>query len=867
MSAQTKGTVGFQGPEHRGIGDRAVLKYVDGDVSGADFSYAGPGFRNGLVLSFGQIVALAGDFYGNCQLIGDAEQISDQWHTNPEASIQRFLSNSELLNKDTRGYLNEVVDIMSQQERDVATAIQKGQDVAQAFKISGDKYDAKWGFATKGEYLLLALCNWDHFGQDAVSAYSAGHTAALRQARTAAKKQDKAALRYAYFLEGFACHFLTDLFSTGHMRTLRRVLHHTYFGFQGPTPNDEKAVVGDNLDSFEIKFWPADQCARAMHDEDCANGLWVSNVAKMGSWSAYGDSQLFSAKGNPGFDAALEAVQTGIDEVWKTYQGASIGSFGALQKIPDLGDMTPPNFPPLFKVEKNNLYVRANIDNRCLSTYEAYPLSNVPWTKILNRINGSGESQNQLPLTLELLCPATMVHLRVIDSLTCSVAQYGPLSSLASVSTNASVRSWNMVKQTSLSVPQSSGETTWTAAQKIDKADGIYSLIGRVVQSPRNTNAYHVGLKVTAGELAALWAREEQDGNTVWTAGCAWYGQFDANSTNLAMIKHWYMDAKPWKSKLELWMFASGLQEAPTRKRTEWPSGLKLPPYTAFPLKISSQDVSDTFVTTALDTSTIPARTLWTFSKWKNTYSKLVYSTYNEHLSEKAQTTLVKSGATTSATNRVIRLFYGKEYSRPARLFNFERSRILMTLTQPITGNIRIDVLELSASSVTTISSTSLQVTWTGNDYLTWFFSDVDADGVPELISLVADSSDGTLNVLAFRPGADETKGYQAPVVSEITSDKGSMLTAPFLTPILTGRVKYTFPESGWTVDAGILMAFNNYGIIGARLLTPKASRGTLEYEISGQLPAIAGQMADTLGMVTPLFVGRGEPVGLFIEG
>jgi hypothetical protein len=35
----------------------------------------------------------------------------------------------------------------------------------QAFEINGDKYDKKWSLATKGDYPLLALCNWDHFGQ------------------------------------------------------------------------------------------------------------------------------------------------------------------------------------------------------------------------------------------------------------------------------------------------------------------------------------------------------------------------------------------------------------------------------------------------------------------------------------------------------------------------------------------------------------------------------------------------------------------------------------------------------------------------------------------------------------------------------
>lgn len=239
--------------------------------------------------------------------------------------------------------------------------------------------------------------------------------------------------------------------------------------------------------------------------------------------------------------------------------------------------MSPPNFPPLFKSDGTNLYLRSHIDNRLLSTYDVYPLSKVPWTQILQHISKSGQSQNQLPLTLDLLCPTRVLHLRVIDDLNLSVAQYGTIYSQSSTTRNAEVESWNLLKQTTLSVPQSSGQTSWNAAQKIDDI-GVYSLVGRVLLPSGDLNAYHVGLKVTSHDVAVLWADEAQDGNSGWATGNVWYGQFDADSNTVAMIKHWHMAASPWKSKLELWTFKSGTQNAPTRKRTEWPSEFKLPP-------------------------------------------------------------------------------------------------------------------------------------------------------------------------------------------------------------------------------------------------------------------------------------------------
>ena len=60
--------------------------------------------------------------------------------------------------------------------------------------------------------------------KDAVHAYSAGHVAVPRQAKIANQSRDYSDLRQVYLLEGFALHYLTDLFSTGHMREARRTL-------------------------------------------------------------------------------------------------------------------------------------------------------------------------------------------------------------------------------------------------------------------------------------------------------------------------------------------------------------------------------------------------------------------------------------------------------------------------------------------------------------------------------------------------------------------------------------------------------------------------------------------------------------------
>lgn len=66
--------------------------------------------------------------------------------------------------------------------------------------------------------MKLAQYNYNHFGNDAVKSYITGHTLALEYASKATSLED---LKYAYFIEGYADHFLTDLFATGHSRTPR----------------------------------------------------------------------------------------------------------------------------------------------------------------------------------------------------------------------------------------------------------------------------------------------------------------------------------------------------------------------------------------------------------------------------------------------------------------------------------------------------------------------------------------------------------------------------------------------------------------------------------------------------------------------
>ena len=152
------------------------------------------------------------------------------------------------------------------------------------------------------------------------------HSAALQKAVNATSESD---LHEAYFLEAYGQHFLTDLFSTGHLRSPRRVLHST----------EPFSVASSNTSPVEstglFDVWPGDQCCRNQHDEDCASGLWVTNALGQ-SWAAYGDKQLLDGRSAKNLQYAVQASQLGADEIWHAYQkppAPKPSDFAALKKV------------------------------------------------------------------------------------------------------------------------------------------------------------------------------------------------------------------------------------------------------------------------------------------------------------------------------------------------------------------------------------------------------------------------------------------------------------------------------------------------------------------------------------------------------
>lgn len=56
-----------------------------------------------------------------------------------------------------------------------------------------------------------------------------------------------------------------------------------------------------------------------MHDEDCENGLFVTN-ALGDSWAMYGDGQLFNAKSSGNLARVLQASQISLNEIFEVFK-------------------------------------------------------------------------------------------------------------------------------------------------------------------------------------------------------------------------------------------------------------------------------------------------------------------------------------------------------------------------------------------------------------------------------------------------------------------------------------------------------------------------------------------------------------------
>ncbi|PQP05692.1 phospholipase [Pseudomonas frederiksbergensis] len=339
----------FEGAEHTAIGDSTLLRFVK-DAPALPAWQVALHLPNGLALTYGQVIALGGDFYGI------PEQPINEGAT-PQERIQRFTDafNSLAVLPASNAEAKLILGVMQKEITAVNQSIKDGKQPHEAYEALGDTLSEEWNKITGGgsfvsalfplgRYLKLAANNTDHFGEWALLAYVAGHTAALQQAVLAHNSGDEKQLELAYAMNAFADHSLTDLFSAGHLRVPRKQL--------------AAAVTPSDLGSLITRF---------MHDEDSKFGLNVRN-GDGDRWRSYGDKRYFDAIDSANRTQVNQAVQVSADEVFAAYLSGvapSPGSFAALKNLPDLQAVLNPadNFSPLFRVEGNKVLRRKDVNN------------------------------------------------------------------------------------------------------------------------------------------------------------------------------------------------------------------------------------------------------------------------------------------------------------------------------------------------------------------------------------------------------------------------------------------------------------------------------------------------------------------------
>lgn len=255
-------------------------------------------------LSFGQIIALGGDFYAHL----DERAARDFAWAWPDATGLVGWAAGDYreptLAADSRENTSAILKVVYR-DKDEPGSI--------AHEVKTIIADGMFGSYPARRYLALASQNHCHFGMQppdgrisdarnyALRLYRGYHRRALAEAAEAAEAlRGSAAFERALVTEAFGCHFLTDLFAAGHIRVPRKALSERFGVLQGSLSMSE-----------------------GMHSEDNEAGLWVTpRVAQRGArvvWRAYGDGVLRKPEAAMHLRQVQEAVRRSVAEIFTVY--------------------------------------------------------------------------------------------------------------------------------------------------------------------------------------------------------------------------------------------------------------------------------------------------------------------------------------------------------------------------------------------------------------------------------------------------------------------------------------------------------------------------------------------------------------------
>ncbi len=240
-------------------------------------------------LSYGEIVALSGDFYATPEELFEERSGAFSW-------------------------IYEGKDISDLQEMFQVEVDWIRNDKGKNATNYPDQNLRMW-WNSKG-YLELALANDDHFGWHNMKAYVKYHGEALALAEAAAGEDDT--FRRALCTNAFADHFLTDGFAAGHVRVPRREIRAWAkgAGYSEKLAGALSKLLHDQ-DGHVVSLHSGGEKGRAETD-----GLAVRN-AQGDKWFTRCDGQLFlppEADQTPAVQLPIRAVAASVGELLVAWQ-------------------------------------------------------------------------------------------------------------------------------------------------------------------------------------------------------------------------------------------------------------------------------------------------------------------------------------------------------------------------------------------------------------------------------------------------------------------------------------------------------------------------------------------------------------------
>ncbi|CAG5137099.1 uncharacterized protein ALTATR162_LOCUS40 [Alternaria atra] len=282
-----------------------------------------------MATTYGMINGLAADFFSTKGPICLGTTFEEQ----KTRFRQAF---ADLANPANKKALTQLVDFLADESKQIQAAYDKGDsEVSKTYDRLSSMFDnmklqviTAIGLTDGLTYINLAKINFDHFSQDARTAYNAGYAVAINEALNKN-------LERAYAMNAFADHFLEDSFSAGHLRTPRRFL----------------------TDHLGAK----DGCAK----------------------EAYGDKRLFDEVNHKNMLQIREALQASTDEIWAAYYNGDkleLDTYKAWSYAPVLRNVKGKK-NAMFYTQDKKLYYRKDITNP--NGLEYAETGVLAWVKIL----------------------------------------------------------------------------------------------------------------------------------------------------------------------------------------------------------------------------------------------------------------------------------------------------------------------------------------------------------------------------------------------------------------------------------------------------------------------------------------------------